>query len=382
VPTKDDRAQRRAAERARERVERRQREQAAGRRAARRHKLFALTWRVVLAGAVVVVVGFAVTTLIDATRPGRRQLGAISPVASYRIVYRVEFQPGNVVRQEEHLVERPFHSIYRSTLNGTNDLGQLTNDRGLYFFDPQRGWYQISPGQQRAANDPQPAAAIRKGIGRHLASVIGTETILGRPCTTVRTGSSLGEAIKAPTAGTHSEICIDQTGVILRYQSTLDGHLVEKMDATAFEPNAVLAPGTFEPAPISDTNQLVKSQSLSDAGRAKLNPQLNPPSGVRYASGLTRVEPLAGSLQVSTVEMFRVGAFDSVEFDYEQGTQANTGLAVDLGGGHIGYLELQLDSSILKVPANGSTLLIRGSDPDQLVALGKRLAFHETQNGR
>lgn len=375
MPTKDDRAQRRAAQRARARAERRQREQAAGRRAARRHRLFVLARRVVLVGAIVVVVVFAATKIIDATRPAPRQLGRISPIASYRIVYRVEFQPGNVVRQEEHLVARPFESIYRSTLNGTTDLGQLTNDRGLYFFDPARGWYQISPGRQRATNDPQPALAIRQAIGRHLAKVIGTEMILGRPCTTVRTGSSLGETMKAATSGTHSELCVDQTGVILRYQSTLDGHLVEKMDAAAFEPNAVIPPSTFAPTPISDANQLVKSNALDSASRAKLNPQLNPPPDVQYASGLTRVEPLAASLQVTTTELFRVSGFDAVELDYEQGTQSNTGLAVNLGGGHTGYLELQLDSSVLKVPANGSTLFIRGADPDLLVALGKRLVY-------
>jgi hypothetical protein len=334
-----------------------------------------LARRVVLVGAIAVVVVFAATRILDATRPAPRQLGRISPIASYRIVYRVEFQPGNVVRQEEHLVARPFDSIYRSTLNGTTDLGQLTNDRGLYFFDPARGWYQISPGQQRAANDPQPALAIHQAISRHLAHVIGTETILGRSCTTVRTGSSLGEAMKAPTSGTHSELCVDHTGVMLRYQSTLDGHLVEKMDATVFEPNAVIAPATFEPTPISDANQLVKSKALDSAARAKLNPQLNPPPDVQYASGLTRVEPLAASLQVTTTELFRVSAYEVVEFDYEQGTQSNTGLAIDLGGGHTGYLELQLDSSVLKVPANGSTLFMRGADPDLLVSLGRRLAY-------
>ena len=375
MSTKEDRAQRRAAQRARERLERRQREQTAERRAARRRRLFVLGGRVLAAVAVGVAVVFGVTKIIDATRPGPRQLGSIAPIASYRIVYRVEFQPGNVVRQEEHLVARPFDSIYRSTLNGTTDLGQLTNDRGLYFFEPSRGWYQISPGQQLAANDPQPAQTIRTAIGRHLASVIGTETILGRPCTTVRTGSSLGEPMKAATAGTHSEVCIDHTGVVLRYQSTLDGHLVEKMDATVFEPGAVIPSTAFEPTPISDANQLVKSQALDDAARAKLNPQLNPPPGVQYASGLTRVEPLAAALQVTTTELFRVSPAGAVELDYEQGTQSTTGLAVDLGAGHTGFLQLQLDSSVLKVPTTGSTLLIRGSDPDVLISLAKRLVY-------
>jgi hypothetical protein len=376
VPARDDRAQRRAAQRARDRAERRQREQRTERRVARRQRVFVVGRRVVLTAAVVLLAGFAVVKVIDALRPGPRQLGAVTPIPTYRIVYRVEFQPGNVVRQEEHLVERPFHSIYRSTLNGKTDLGQLSNDRGLYFFDPSRGWYQITPGQQRATNDPQPALSVRQAIRHHLASVIGTETILGRPCTTVRTGSSLGEVMKAPTSGTHVELCLDRTGVILRYQSTLNGHIVEKMDATEFEPNAAIPAGTFEPTPISDANQLVRSAALTDAARAKLNPQLNPAAGMRYATGITRVEPLGTSLNVTTVELYRSGAFDCIELDYEEGAQSNQGLAVDLGGGHTGHLELQLDSSVLKVPSGSNTLLIRGTDPDQIVALGKRLVYH------
>jgi hypothetical protein len=378
-----DRAVRRAEERARQRAERRRRTEVSEQRKRRFRRVLRWTGRSLAVGGaaavVVVAIVLAVGAVRDALAPGPGSLPPITPAHAYKIDYRIVFQPGNVVRQEEDVVERPFHSIQLSrTDTGKLNTGELTNDQGLFFYHDPKGWTLIDPDPQRAANDPDPAAALTMALKHGIARVLKTDTLLGRPCSLVRVGSPLGQPLtKGPTGSNHVDLCLDRTGVILSYAWTLNGKLAQSMTATSFDPDPTITATTFapQPGPVS-ASAPVKGVPLSEGSRAKLTPRFQPPPGLVYHGGWVRVETLGQSFQVTTSLLYLRGSDELIQIDYSSGGSTHPGTAFSLSGGHTAYLQLQLDHSTVYVPeGQDATITITGTDIALLTDVARRLQF-------
>jgi hypothetical protein len=376
-----DRAARRAAERATRRASERRRIADAQRRRDRRRRRWAKARRVatvaIAAAATIAVVVVGVGALRAALRPGPGTLPPTSPMSSYRLEDDVTYTAGHVTNHEVRTIERPYHVLTLTYRNGALMSGQMTNDQGLYLYN-NNTWALVSPGNQLPADDPQPAPALRMALQRGLARVTGHRTVIGRPCTMVRTGSPLGEApLKKITRSNHADFCLDATGVILDYTWTLNGKVAQRTRATSFEPQAPIPAATFgPPSPLASQQSAVQARPLSDQTRANLTPKLAPPTGYDYAGGWVRVTSVGQSFEATTTELLLHGPTDLISVDYSSGAQTTHGLPVDLGGGHTGYLSLGLEeSSFVVVVQNTVTVAIRGNVPSELVDLGHHLQF-------
>src|SRR5205807_28562 len=157
---------------------------------------------------VVLVIGVHLvrSALRSGSGPGR--LPAVQEPRLYSVDYRVTFTNGHIVNDERHVVERPFHSYYVVRRGGKIVTGTLANDQGLYFYTEDKGWGLVDPGTQPASDDPRPAATLRTALRQGQAKVLHAETVAGRRCTLVRTGSPMGEALKAPTGRNHTDLCV------------------------------------------------------------------------------------------------------------------------------------------------------------------------------
>jgi len=332
---------------------------------------------VVIVAAVAAVLG-GVRLVRNALQPGPGVLPPITPVHAYHVVYDETFQ-GNVVRVEDDTVERPYHAL-SLTKDGTKPIsGDLTNDDGFWVFN-DRGWGLINPAPQRASDDPQPALGLAAGLHIGEARVIGHDTIVGRMCTVVRTGGPVGSALTKATSSNHVDICLDSSGVMLSYRWTLNGKLAQTKRASMFDPNPTITSATFvpTPAPAADRRvSVVKATGLSDASRAKLDPQLDPPASLRFDGGWVRVEALSSSLQVTTTLLYRSGSDGLVTVDYNSSGQTPTGTKISLRGGRTAYLQLGLDLTRLLVPINpNSSITIEGVDPAEVRAVADALRDH------
>jgi hypothetical protein len=319
-----------------------------------------------VAGAGVVVIARR------ALAPDKGKLPPLVPLHAYRVEYDTTFT-GGVHNDEVNTVERPFNSLHLVSRGGQPVSGQLTNDQGLYFSNPSGGWSLLTPGLQRAANDPQTVQALQAALREGLASVRGHEVVVGHRCTLVRTGGGLGEVLRKPTASNHADVCVDPTGVILDYRLIIDGKLGQEMRASHFDPNPVIGPNAFVPSPPVHAEGLVQSVPLTPATLAILRPRVVAPAGLAYIGGLVRIEPSQQGTQATTTLLFRRGD-DLVTADYLSTGSAPAGSRVALGGGHIGYLQLNLLTSSLVVSSgSGTALELTGADPARLEAIGRGL---------
>ena len=207
--------------------------------------------------------------------------------------------------------------------------------------------------------------------------MLHAETVAGRRCTLVRTGSPMGEALKAPTGRNHTDLCVDGNGIMLRYAWTLNGKLTQTMRATAVDLHPDIGSTTFAALPLASDKTPVVGQVLSDDARARLSPRVAPPPDLRYVTGWVRVEQQQqGVPRITSIELFLRDDIDLVRVEYDQGQHTPEGTRVDLGHGHIAYLGLSLDESRLSVSAGqGASVVIRGADPDLLVQTGRALVF-------
>jgi hypothetical protein len=340
---------------------------------------------VVGVGAAVVGVYLGIRTIVRTLQPGAPPFPAVEAPSSYRLDYRVVTQPGNLTNDEEHIVERPWNAVWITRRNGKMLTGEITNDQGLYLFNDPKGWELLSGGRQRAVDDPQPADALRDAISRHLARVLRTDDVLGRPCTVVRTGNPISQAVTRPTRRTHTDLCIDHNGLVLRSDETYQGKHIDLMTATNVDVNPPLAPGTFDPSPppSSGSPLAITAIPLSPESQAKLTPRLRTPPDVRYVGGWVRVQPgVTGGLEATTTLLYLKGDFDLVEVDYVSGPSTKEGVHIAVANGRTGYLQLGLDESSLSVEDGpDASVNLRGTDLALLVELGRSLDLSSVPAG-
>lgn len=179
-----------------------------------------------------------------------------APLA-YRITY--DIVENGLPRTEEWTVRRPYESLVLGRRDDALLSGTSTSRAVLQnYFSDRDGWLPVQPELHRAAFDQHPAGAVAAMEVLGLVEQRGTEEHLGRTCTVYRTGQppSAGEATP-PSDGEHTDVCIDDAGLVLHEVWEIGGSVVVERTATALELEPEIDPAIFEPGPpVEDADAL------------------------------------------------------------------------------------------------------------------------------
>lgn len=198
----------------------------------------------------------ATATSTTATEPERvavEDLVAAGPTFDAPLAYRITYDvvENGLPRVEEWTVRRPYEALVLSRRDGEVLSGSATSRSLLQTYLSDRdGWLPLQPELHRAALDQQPAAGVAAMEALGLVQRRGTEEHLGRPCTVYRTGQppSAG-APTAPSDSEHTDLCLDDAGLVLHERWEIGGVVVVERTATALELEPTIDPATFEPGP-------------------------------------------------------------------------------------------------------------------------------------
>ncbi|MCU1361508.1 MAG: hypothetical protein JWN99_2797, partial [Ilumatobacteraceae bacterium] len=187
-----------------------------------------------VAAAALVIGGIVIirsrgSSAADVTMVAAQVDGTVGPLditespAAYTVTYRVETfasDGGSALTTEDFSILRPFDTSIVSKSGappGGDEQWSVTTTTGLY--------QQSSAGQDPTANVFAPTTApgdyrFDASLGDLVADgdfVMGERrTLLGRQCQVYRTGSPLESyTITAPTDTDHSDVCIDDAGLLL-----------------------------------------------------------------------------------------------------------------------------------------------------------------------
>lgn len=335
--------------------------------------------------AIAIIVSVIATIAVFLLRGSDTSEAPILPqarfMASYRIVYEIEefdAQP----RTEERIVRRPYFSKIVSQREGTLLAGSITNEQGRWLLLPDgQGWQLRARGRQRPIDDPQPIDALEAAAEDGRAEKRGTDVVLGRTCSVVRTGGPLGEALRKPTAEEYVDLCVDRTGAVLRERWVLKGVQARLTVATVFEPDAALGTDDLVPTPTAPplpdgVTGIANARALSEGESAPI--PVRGVAGYRADGPAVAVErDLAGrGLEITFRQSFVKGARLVV---VEQGVRAGgpdpKGRPVDLGSRRTGYLDLGFTASILTLVTDGTGYVrVVGADVDALEVFGRDIA--------
>jgi hypothetical protein len=297
-------------------------------------------------------------------------------VSAYRVVYSV-VEAGGEERTEERLVKRPYWSRVVSERDGTVLAGVITNDDGRWLLlSENRAWQLRDERRQRPPDDLRPIDALEAAVGDGRAEQRGTDVVLGRTCTVIRTGGPLGGSLKPPTTKERADLCVDRTGVVLREEWMLDGRRARLMVATRFEVHPALDASHFRPSPEpaavpDDAPGVIRVRAVER--RDSVPVQVRGVDGFGPDGPPLAVERNVGGFGVD-VTISQAFVKDGRLVVAEQGRAQTTRLeptatAIDLGRGVVGHLELGLSSSALTVSlAGGQYVRLRGVELDVLEA--------------
>ena len=304
-------------------------------------------------------------------------------LSSYRVVYSVT-EGDAPARTEERLVLRPYWSKVVSERDGTVLGGSITNDDGLWLLlSDDQGWQLRDERRQRPPDDLRPIKALDAAVDDGRAERRGSDVVLGRTCTVIRTGGPLGGALKKPTAEEHADLCIDRTGVVLREEWSLGGAVARVMVATEFEPDVSVDAEDFRPTPDpgpqpspEDAPGVIRVRDLGASDSVPVT--VRGVEGYRADGPVVAVERNVGGfgIEVTYSQSFVKGVrLVVVEQGQARGSFEPRGTEVDLGDGVTGHLDLGLNSSSLTMRVGGGSYVrFRGDELEVLEAFGRDVA--------
>lgn len=340
------------------------------------HRRSARGWRGMRGRVPAILIGLL--TFATACTGGDGSAGPSTDVLeAYSIAYRI--QRGDLTSTEERLVRRPYESRSLERRDGQILGGDLTNGDGRWFFSTGTapGWILLEAGPRRATPDPRPLPALPRATEAGLARTLATDEVLGRECTVIRSGAAPGEDLDRPSERDHANLCVDETGVVLRMTRVVGGEVTETMEATAFETDPEIAEDAFVPEPrgadLPSGPGEVDPRDLED-----LRVELDPPGGFTYdgASQKLVVSGNFGTLSGGALVQRYLRGPELLELDHNP-PSSKGGPAVqvvDIPGVGRGTLTLDLRVSSLEVPFGGDlSVRLQAADPDLLVEAARGL---------
>jgi hypothetical protein len=317
-------------------------------------------------------------------------------VERYQITYRIT-APDTPTATEVRSVLRPFDGrdlTFGPHGNLTN--GVLTNAQGAYAFlsSPRPHWGELEAGTYRATGDERPAPALGLAVAHGMARVLGTRTILGRPCTEVRTGGPAGQALTAPTVSTYADLCLDrQTGQILDELWVLDSKLVRHRTAVSFSTSPHFGAGFFN---VSSSGPIIpdgqdgseSTLTLSATQAARLPLSLVPPPGYHIdgiqAQVTQQANPQTNQLEPSILTVTHYVSGSNL-VDLEEGDlppPPSGTINLRLADGRQARLTIDITASYLDVTLpDGYMARLEGPDLALLERMAGQIQVHPTNTG-
>lgn len=309
---------------------------------------------------------------------GGGSLPAEEAISGYRIVYQVTAYQ-SPPSSEEIDVQRPYLGREVQRVAGKIVSGLITNDQGLWQWEGS-DWSEVGGGDQPSTGDYDLIPPLRAAIEEGDARVVGHATVLGRPCTVVRTGSPPASQLTAPTARSYDDICVDRTGIELSDTWVSNGTRLRTRTATTFAPDAALGGGVFAPSPLGpaavQSDLPFASEALKPSAFSSLPFPFDPPRGFRSDGGYLTIPLEDGAIAgpPSYTENFLDGSrlIELVEGS-QQGSFAPQGRPEHDPLG-VAALDVQLSGSQFQVALPDEQFaLIEGSDPSLLLAAARGL---------
>ncbi len=303
-----------------------------------------------------------------------------SPPDSYRITYDVV--ESGLSRVETVTVVRPFESLVVSTRDGTLISGTATSRSRLWtYLSDRKGWLVIQPELHRAAYDQRPLAAMATMVALGRAEEQGTGEFIGRPCRVFVTGQPLSNpGATAPSDAESTEVCIDDTGLVLHERWEENGTVLTERTATEVAVGIEADPAVFDPTPeITDAPQFEALLSTvavqaDDATIAKLHVDITPPPGYELEGTVLRSgSPDEGDSASEVVRFYSDGSdlIELAEVTVPSGAELDgtNAVPVEIDGPETWFVP-DFRASVLRTRLSDATFVeLRGSNPAQLAAL-------------
>jgi hypothetical protein len=245
------------------------------------------------------------------------------------------------------------------------------------------------------------SSALRAGRLRF----VGSQTVAGRPCQLFRGAASLrsGPLPASTSTATHTDTCIDASGLILRETTVTNGHTTTDRRAVAISVGPVSvadAPFTLagDPTPFEQGGGAFTTLTFGSRPPGGSWALAHPPAGFRWvgryavvppqpqafaggSGGSPSASPLPGSLVTEIDDVFVRGS-DAIVL--QQGSSIGGATfnppagsdGVDLGALGAGQLLYAANASTVTAEPNGGKRFIRLSGtlpPDVLVGLARSL---------
>ena len=303
-----------------------------------------------------------------------------NPPDSYRITYDVV--ESGLSRVETVTVVRPFESLVVSTRDGTLISGTATSRSRLWtYLSDRKGWLVIQPELHRAAYDQRPLAAMATMVALGRAEEQGTGEFIGRPCRVFVTGQPLSNpGATAPSDAESTEVCIDDTGLVLHERWEENGTVLTERTATEVAVGIEADPAVFDPTPeITDAPQFEALLSTvavqaDDATIAKLHVDITPPPGYELEGTVLRSgSPDEGDSASEVVRFYSDGSdlIELAEVTVPSGAELDgtNAVPVEIDGPETWFVP-DFRASVLRTRLSDATFVeLRGSNPAQLAAL-------------
>ncbi len=303
-----------------------------------------------------------------------------NPPDSYRITYDVV--ENGLPRTETVTVVRPFESLVVSTRDGAMVSGTATSRSRLWtYLTDRKGWLVIQPELHRAAYDQRPLAAMATMIALGRAEERGTGEFLGRSCRVFVTGEPLSNpGAVAPSDAESTEVCIDDSGLVLHELWQMNGAPVTERTATDVAVGIDADPSAFDPTPeIADAPEFeavlsTVAVAADDATIAKLQVDITPPPGYELQGTVLRSgSPDEGDAASEIVRFYSDGSdlIELAEVTVPSGAQLDgtNAVPVEIDGPETWFVP-DFRASVIRTRLSDTTFVeLRGSNPAQLAAL-------------
>lgn len=211
---------------------------------------------------------------------------------SYRIVYRIErYDPDKIQVSEDRItVRRPFDGRVQSSIGGRK-TGDRASRFGQLIITTGEGPRTLISPPSPATGDVRLSPALADATEEGWLEVRERRKVIGRECQVYRAGSTAVSGTLVPvntTAGEHSDLCIDEAGLLLEEVWFKDGLPLQRRVATSLETGKAYPDETFrlaadEPAlTIDQGNGFMREVDPASAFEGTVYRLTAPPEGAQY----------------------------------------------------------------------------------------------------
>ena len=219
-------------------------------------------------------------------------LELVDEPSSYELVYRIErYDPDKVqVSQDRITVRRPFDGRGTSSIDG-RQTGDRASRFGMLIITTGQGPRTLVSPPSPATGDVRLSPVLGDAVEEGWLEVRERRKVLGRECQVYRAGSTAVAGTLVPvrtTAGEHSDLCIDATGLLLEEVWFKDGLPLQRRVATSRKVGATYPDSMFRladeepPLTIDQGNGFIREVDPASAFEGTVYRLSEPPGGAQY----------------------------------------------------------------------------------------------------